>query len=138
MKDGYSLHEQNGMVHAHVRGTDEKDIFHRGLLALASIMRPDVSPEMNETVQVPVRLIADNQKELFEKFLAHVVFESDMHNAVFSGMNLVRLTKNEIECELIGKEVDHIEEEVAHLAVAHPGIYHIDGQHALDYTVDLL
>jgi SHS2 domain-containing protein len=138
IKDGYDIHVRSDDIQARVWGKEEKDIFERALVALAAAHRPDVTPNNNKTVTIRIHIHASDPTNLLERFLSHVIYEGEMHSALFSAMHVARLTTNEIEAELIGKEIDHKEEEIIAVTVSKPGIHHVEGKLMASFALDIL
>lgn len=111
MRDGYDILEKEKEFFVRVWGGTERELFSRALLGLAAVMRPDLASG-GKLVSLRLYAHGENLRALLQKFLSQVIFESEMHNAIFSAMNVIELTLEEIECELIGKGAEHFEEEV--------------------------
>ena len=138
MKDGYDIFERGGATCLRVWGRDEKDLFSRALLGLAAVVRPDVSPPGGEETRIRVHVHGEDLGETLERFLSQVVFENEMHDAVFSAMDIIFFSHQEIECELIGRKIEHTEEHVLNLHVGRHGIERKDGQYQTEIVCDVL
>lgn len=121
MKDGYDIFEKNGETTVRAWGNTERELFSHSLLGIAAMIRPDVSLK-RKTVHVRAHIHGDGLSETLSNFLSHVLFENEMHNAVFSALDVIHFSPSEIECELIGKEVDHVEEEVSAISLVGKGV----------------
>lgn len=120
MKDSYDIFEKDDGTHIRVWGKTERDFFSHALLGLAAVMRPDVALGGDKTVRIRAHVHGKDSADTLERFLAHVVFESDMHSAVFSAADFIVVSEHEVECELIGKLVEHKEEEVIRVFLSRP------------------
>ncbi|MBI3627788.1 MAG: archease [Candidatus Sungbacteria bacterium] len=121
----HDIFERGGITHIRVIGETERELFQNALLGLAALVRPDVAPIQGTTVKVRAHVHGGTWTETLEKFLLHVIFENEMHNAVFSAMHIIHLSPQEIECELIGKTVEQVEEDILHVGIGAKGIERI-------------
>ena len=138
MKDGYDVFTKDDGAHVRVWGSTERELFSRALLGLAAVLRPDIAPQGGKTVRIRTHIHGKDLPDTLERFLAHVIFESDMHDAVFSAADFIVVSEKEVECELIGKEVEHKEEEVMHVFIARPGIRNASGQVEVEFICEVL
>ncbi|MBI2054727.1 MAG: archease [Candidatus Sungbacteria bacterium] len=118
----YDIFGKDGVTRVRVWGSSERELFGNALLGLAALLRPDVAPENRKTVRVRAHTHGKNLSDLLGEFLDNVIFENEMHNAVFSAMDIIHFSDKEIECELIGKHIDHVEEEIHAVALVGSGI----------------
>lgn len=133
MREGYDIFEKGGEIVVRAWGNTEQDLFSHALLALAALIRPDVSPK-GKMVRVRAHIHGDGISETLSKFLAHVLFENEMHSAVFSAIDIIYFSPNEIECELTGKETDHVEEEIGGISLLGSGVEHNAGKWDVSFT----
>ena len=119
MKDCYDIIERDGKIEARVWALTERELFSRALLALAAVFRPDAAHMAGEAVNVRAHVHGENFLDTLERFLSRVLFETEMHRAIFSAMHIIHLASDEIECELVGKKTNHLEEEIEELNVRH-------------------
>lgn len=119
-------------------GLSERELFQNALLGLAALIRPDVAPESRKTLRVRAHVHGKNLSELLEKFLDSVIFENEMHDAVFSGMDIVHFSDREIECELVGKHIDHTEEEIQGVKLAGERIQRLKTQWEAEFVPEFL
>lgn len=129
----YDIFEKNGETVVRVWAATERELFSHALLGLAAVIRPDVSPK-GHRISVRAHTHGDGISEMLLKFMEHVLFENEMHNAVFSGMEIIHFSPNEIECELIGKEVDHLEEEVGAISLVGKGVERVDDRWEVEFV----
>jgi SHS2 domain-containing protein len=121
MNQGYDIFEQKGKTIVRAWGKTENELFSHALLGLAALIRPDVAPN-TKTVTVRAHIHGDSFSDTLSKFLSHVLFENEMHQAVFSAMDVIILAPLEIECELVGREVEHYEEDIEGVTLLGNGI----------------
>ncbi|MBI2096845.1 MAG: archease [Candidatus Sungbacteria bacterium] len=138
MRDGYDIFERDEITHIRAWGTTERELFQRALLGLAVFVRPDVAPEKGRGVHIRAHIHGENFSDTLERFLSHVLYESEMHDAVFPAMHVIHLTSQEIECELVGKKIDHREEEAEGVKLTSGGIEKRDGQWEVEFTPELV
>lgn len=93
-------------------GSNERELFSRSLLALAGVLRPDVLSLHAPDMTLRILVSGNGPADLLQKFLSRVLFESEMQDSVFPAMHIIECAPEEIDCELIGKAVDHFEEEM--------------------------
>ena len=138
MKDGYDVFTKDDGAHVRVWGSTERELFSRALLGLAAVLRPDIAPERGKTVRIRAHVHGKDLSDTLERFLAHVVFESDMHDAVFSAADFIVVSEKEVECELIGKEVEHKEEEIIHVFLDRPPAHGLDRRWEAEFVCEVL
>lgn len=122
MSHGYDIFTREGKTLLYVSGKNERELFSHALLGLAAFLRPDVAPTYRKRVKVRAHLHAPTLSLLLQKFLSHVLFENEMHDTVFSAMDIIVLSPEEIECELTGVLVDHTEEHIEDIVLGSKGI----------------
>lgn len=133
MREGYDIFEKNGETVVRAWGKTEQDLFSHALLGLAVLIRPEVSPK-GKTVHVRAHIHGDGLSETLSHFLTHVLFENEMHSAVFSALDSIHFSPNEIECELTGKEVDHVEEEISAISFIGEGAERVNDRWEVEFT----
>lgn len=115
MRDGYDLSERDGVTHVRAWGADEKELISKSLMGVAQAMRP--GSVSGKTVRCRVRVAGAVFSETLKKFLDTAAFEGEMKNAIFSAVDFVHVSPEEIEGELIGSRVTHREEELSHIEI---------------------
>ena len=138
MKQNYDIFEGGGITHVRVWGSTERELFQNALLGLTALVRPDIVPEGRKTVRVRTHIHGTNLSDLLEKLLDHVIFENEMHNGVFSGMDIVHFSDKEIECELVGKHIDHVEEEMHGVAITGKGIQRLKTRWEVEFVPEFI
>lgn len=138
MKDGYDVYAKDDHIHVRVWGKDARELFSRALLGLAAVSRPDIAPQGGKTVRIRAHVHGKDMADTLERFLAHIVFESDMHDAVFSAADFIVVSEKEVECELIGKTVEHKEEEIVHVFITEPSAQAVDSRLEVKFVCEVL
>lgn len=130
---GYDIFEKNGETVVRAWGKTERELFSHSLLGLAALLRPDIAPK-TKTARVRAHVHGGTLSDMLSKFLSHVLFENEMHNAVFSAFDVIHFSPNEIECELIGKEVDHLEEEISAISFIGKGVERVNDRWEVEFV----
>lgn len=99
--NNFIILESQHRSHARLSAITVKDLFHQALEAMASVLyKPYRSLTPHVTVHIKVSSIDINA--LIVDFLSEVLWQGEVHKAVFPIMRERRFTNSELEADLIG------------------------------------
>lgn len=110
MRKIFDISDRHERSRVSVEAADVREIYDTALASLASFVRPDVSTIRGNLLPTRVHVRGKDFSETMENFLSRALFENDMQSAVFFASHIIHCSQQEIECELLGKRIDHWEE----------------------------
>lgn len=113
--NNFIILESDRRSHARLSAVTVKDLFHQALEAMASVVyKPYRSLTPHITVHVKISSVDINS--LIVDFLSEVLWQGEVHKAVFPEMRERRFTNSELEADLIGIPIRNPDTQIASIA----------------------
>lgn len=120
IKNTFLVLDQTDELTIKVVGETLKDLFVQALLGLAHTLHHNYEASGVTQTSVTIKISSIDVNSLMVDFLSEVLYQSELHQAVFFKIKFKRFTNSELEADLFGRPATGFEHTIK--AVAYHGV----------------
>ena len=111
-KNSYEVLAQRDSTQLRISATTIEDVFREGLRGLAEVLHRGYAHTCVTPVMVPIKISSVDVSSLLVDFLSEVLYQSELHQVIFTELRIKHFTNMEISCEIQGCGVVRFERPV--------------------------
>ena len=101
-KNSYEVLAQKDNTQLRISASTTEDVFREGLRGLAAVLHRGDAHTCVTPVVVSVKISSVDVSSLLVDFLTEVLYQSEMHQVIFSDLRIRQFTNTKIFCEISG------------------------------------